>query len=184
MVCSIRTSLPVPPPLTHDRTNSYWSPSARLRTPWLRQAVHPTIRLDCSLASTHWREAAYVRALWKGMTLCMFRNTTTLITFSSLSRIPAHWHATDGFTLESALTSAPMPTVKRHSPGEPLSHVTKTTTLAPLRNRKLPLQLLSRLGLHCPINVLEDPMMRTTFLLMASRQCLSTTAPLSRLPTA
>lgn len=62
------------PPLEEHRTDFHRThpqrhPSSRVRLPQLWQAVHSALCSDCSPTCPHWREASYVRAMWKGMLL-------------------------------------------------------------------------------------------------------------------
>lgn len=61
------------------RENTYRSSTTCLRLPRLWKAVHPEVCLNCSSACSHGREAAHVRALWKGKKdLCPWRTQIDL----------------------------------------------------------------------------------------------------------
>lgn len=53
--------------LTSHRAYPYRSQTPRLRLAWVWEAVHPALRVDSAFPCAHWREAAYVRALWQGV---------------------------------------------------------------------------------------------------------------------
>ena len=48
------------------RAHSQRCETTCLRLPRMWQAIHPTLGIDRSLQSTHWREASYVRTVWEG----------------------------------------------------------------------------------------------------------------------
>lgn len=49
------------------RTNSHRGATSCLRLSQLWQTIHPAVCSDRTSARPHWREAAYVRTLWKGV---------------------------------------------------------------------------------------------------------------------
>jgi hypothetical protein len=101
------------------RTYPQWHSPPRVRLPQLRQAVHPAVRADCPPTRAHRREAAHVRAMWKGMTPSL-DSSVPLLTPTSLSvtRVPSPGIVAS--IQESDHTSAHMPTARRHSRAAPL----------------------------------------------------------------
>lgn len=58
--------------LIPHRTYPYRRATSRLRTPWLRKAIHPTFGSHSSQQSAHGRKATYVRTLRKGKYISKF----------------------------------------------------------------------------------------------------------------
>ena len=157
-----------------SRAHTQRSSTTRLRAPWMWEAVYSTLGFDGAFSRTHWRKAAYVRAVWKGNEVLLMSRKITLLTRScSLSPTRARSPAIDGSTLASDHTSARTQIAKRLLPAEPHLLDTKITTLALSRNRKLRPQQLSQEELQWRISAPEDRMMRTTPV-TASRLCRST----------
>lgn len=54
-----------------DRTYSYWCSTPRVRSPGMRKAIHPEVRVNCSRSGPYRGEASHVRTMRKGNSLCL-----------------------------------------------------------------------------------------------------------------
>jgi hypothetical protein len=97
----------------NNRTDPQRHSSPRVRLPQLWEAVHPAVSADGPPTCPHWREAPYVRALWKGMSFNLETVHPMTDSDSSLSVIRVLLRDIVASTLESDHTSAHMPTARR-----------------------------------------------------------------------